>query len=39
MRTTAEILNVTSRFIDGYVFTYDELGFKPEKTNAVIIAL
>jgi len=39
MRTSAEILNVISNFKEGYVFTYDELGFKPEKTNAVIIAL
>ena len=39
MRTTAEILNIIDKFKEGYVFTYDELGFEPEKTNAVIIAL
>ncbi len=39
MRTSAEILNVISKFKDGYVFTYDELSFETEKTNAVIIAL
>ncbi len=39
MKTSAEILNIIDMFKDGYVFTYDELGFKPEKTNAVIIAL
>jgi hypothetical protein len=39
MKTSAEILNIIDKFKDGYVFTYDELGFKPEKTNAVIIAL
>jgi hypothetical protein len=39
MRTSAEILNVIDSFKEGYVFIYNELGFKPEKTNAVIIAL
>lgn len=39
MRTSTEILNKINKFKEGYVFTYDELGFKPEKTNAVIIAL
>jgi uncharacterized protein DUF6088 len=39
MRTSAEILNIIDKFKEGYVFTYDELGFEPEKTNAVIIAL
>ncbi len=39
MRTTAEILNIIGKFKEGYVFTYDELGFEPGKTNAVIIAL
>jgi len=39
MRTSAEILSKISNFKAGYVFTYNELGFEPEKTNAVIIAL
>ncbi len=39
MRTSAEILSIINKFKEGYVFTYDELGFKSEKTNAVIIAL
>ncbi len=39
MRTTAEILSVIDTYKEGYVFTYVELGFEPEKTNAVIIAL
>ncbi|MCP4551107.1 MAG: hypothetical protein GY834_03475 [Bacteroidetes bacterium] len=39
MRTSAETLNIIDKFKEGYVFTYDELGFEPEKTNAVIIAL
>ena len=39
MRTSAEILNIIDKFKEGYVFTYDELGFELKKTNAVIIAL
>ncbi len=39
MGTSTEIWNKISRFKNGYVFTYDELGFDPDKTNAVIIAL
>lgn len=39
MRTSVKILNILDKFKAGYVFTYDELGFEPEKTNAVIIAL
>lgn len=39
MRTSVEILSIIKKFKEGYVFTYDELGFEPEKTNAVIIAL
>ncbi len=39
MRTSVEILDIIDKFKEGYVFTYDELGFNPEKTNAVIIAL
>ena len=39
MKTFAEILNALNKFKAGYVFTYDELAFEPERTNAVIIAL
>jgi hypothetical protein len=39
MRTSTEILNIIIKFKEGYIFTYNELGFEPEKTNAVIIAL
>ena len=39
MKTSTEILNKIDKFKEGNVFTYDELGFEPEKTNAVIIAL
>ncbi len=39
MRTSAEILNIIDKLKEGYVFTYDELGFEPDKTNAIIIAL
>jgi hypothetical protein len=39
MGTSAEILNKIGKFKEGYVFTFDELDFEPEKTNAVIIAL
>ena len=39
MKTSVEILNALNKFKVGYVFTYDELGLEPERTNAVIIAL
>lgn len=39
MRTSAKILSIIDKFKEGYVFTYNELGFEPKKTNAVIIAL
>lgn len=39
MKTLVQILNRINNFNEGYVFTYDELGFESNKTNAVIIAL
>lgn len=39
MKTSVEILFALNKFKVGYVFTYDELGLEPERTNAVIIAL
>lgn len=39
MKTSVEILNALNKFKVGYVFTYDELGLEPKRTNAVIIAL